>query len=67
MLTIRKAKLQEKVAYGKVRCLLCERRCTISEGEKGYCKTRVNIEGELYTIVYGDINALSENPIEKEA
>jgi len=25
----------------------------------------MNIGGELYTLVYGDINAISANPIEK--
>jgi len=37
----------------------------ISEGSTGFCGTRVNMDGGLYTIVYGDINAVSVNPIEK--
>jgi pyruvate formate lyase activating enzyme len=63
--TVRKALLYESVRGGFVRCLLCERRCLISEGSTGFCGTRVNVDGVLYTLVYGDINAISVNPIEK--
>jgi len=60
---VRKAILQEKKGE-KVRCLLCERKCLISEGKSGFCKTRKNINGVLYTLVYGDITALEARPIE---
>ena len=63
--TVRKALLYENVRGGLVRCLLCERRCIISEGSTGFCGTRINMDGVLYTLVYGDINAISVNPIEK--
>lgn len=63
--TVREALLYERVRGSSVRCLLCERRCLIPEGLTGFCKTRMNIEGRLYTLVYGDINAISANPIEK--
>ncbi|MEM2239330.1 MAG: hypothetical protein QXM89_00110 [Candidatus Bathyarchaeia archaeon] len=63
--TVRKALLYESVRGSLVRCLLCERRCLISEGATGFCGTRINMGGFLYTIVYGDINAISVNPIEK--
>lgn len=60
--TLRESLLYEKGE--KVRCGVCERRCVIAEGEKGFCKTRTNIEGKLYTLVYGDISALESRPIE---
>jgi len=50
----------------KVRCGVCERRCLISPGEVGFCKTRMNIDNALYTLVYGDISSISANPIEKK-
>lgn len=62
---VRRARLQEALGDGRVKCSLCERRCIIRDGGRGFCKTRMNIGGELYTLVYGDINAISENPIEK--
>jgi pyruvate formate lyase activating enzyme len=49
-----------------VQCNLCERRCKIAPNALGFCKTRKNIEGELYTLVYGDISSISANPIEKK-
>jgi len=63
--TVRKALLYENTRGGLVRCLLCERRCIISEGSTGFCGTRINMDGVLYTLVYGDISAISVNPIEK--
>jgi pyruvate formate lyase activating enzyme len=63
-LTVREALLYEKLSDDKVRCGLCERRCLISLNEKGFCKTRTNIEGRLYTLVYGDLSALESRPIE---
>lgn len=48
------------------RCLVCERYCLIKEGEKGHCKTRINENGIIYTLNYGNISSLSVNPIEKK-
>jgi pyruvate formate lyase activating enzyme len=50
----------------KLRCLICERRCLLGEGETGFCGTRRNSGGRLYTLVYGDISSMSVNPIEKK-
>ncbi|MEM2933369.1 MAG: AmmeMemoRadiSam system radical SAM enzyme [Methanocellales archaeon] len=61
---VRPAKLYKQLPEGKVKCELCMRGCEISDGRKGYCKTRVNLDGELYTLVYGDISAVESRPIE---
>ncbi|MBI5253373.1 MAG: AmmeMemoRadiSam system radical SAM enzyme [Euryarchaeota archaeon] len=61
--TVRESQLYEKL-NGKVKCSICERRCVIAEGGRGFCKTKTNIEGRLYTLVYGDISALESRPIE---
>ncbi|GAI62333.1 unnamed protein product, partial [marine sediment metagenome] len=42
------------------------RPCLIPEGESGFCATRKNIGGQLYTLEYGDISSISANPIEKK-
>jgi|GEM_PF-33474 len=47
-------------------CLVCERRCKLKGGQSGFCKTRMNIQGKIYTLVYGDISSISINPIEKK-
>jgi pyruvate formate lyase activating enzyme len=62
---IRKARLQEP-ADNKVRCLTCERRCLLAEGQVGWCRTRENRDGTLYTLIYGAVSSLSCNPIEKK-
>lgn len=62
--------VKESLLYTKrgdrVRCDLCERRCHIPLNGLGFCKTRANIDGKLYTLVYGDISSISSNPIEKK-
>jgi pyruvate formate lyase activating enzyme len=47
-------------------CLTCERRCRLVEGGTGWCRTRRNIRGTLYTLTYGLVSSLSANPIEKK-
>ncbi len=62
---VREALLYESLP-GRVQCLTCERRCLISEGETGFCATRRNIGGYLYTLEYGEVSSISANPIEKK-
>jgi pyruvate formate lyase activating enzyme len=49
-----------------VRCLTCERRCELADGQAGWCRTRQNQGGTLYTLIYGAASSLSCNPIEKK-
>jgi pyruvate formate lyase activating enzyme len=62
---IRQARLQEPAA-DKVRCLTCERRCVLAEGQVGWCRTRQNWDGKIHTLIYGLVSSLSCNPIEKK-
>jgi len=62
---LREGLLQERVD-SKVRCLTCERRCLLPPGGTGWSRTRRNIDGVIYTLVYGLISSLSANPIEKK-
>ena len=62
--TVHRAVLYEKISDDAVKCGLCERRCVIPNGRRGFCKTRLNVDGELYTLVYGDLSALESRPIE---
>lgn len=58
--------MYNKLDEGKVMCLTCQRRCVISEGKKGWCQTRINEGGKLYSLIYGEVSSLSINPIEKK-
>ncbi len=62
--TVREAQLCEKLEGKKVKCGLCMRGCEIASEKKGYCGTRLNRDGLLYTLVYGDISAVESRPIE---
>ncbi|MFH1317103.1 MAG: AmmeMemoRadiSam system radical SAM enzyme [Candidatus Woesearchaeota archaeon] len=51
---------------GIVQCELCPYYCVIPEGGIGNCHARKNIEGKLYSLVYGKSVAASVDPIEKK-
>lgn len=62
---LRQALLWERAGEA-VRCLTCERRCALVDGQSGWCGTRANHQGTLYTLTFGSISSLSANPIEKK-
>lgn len=51
---------------GIVKCLLCARECLINEGERGACQARINVRGELRSLVYGRPVTMHVDPIEKK-
>jgi pyruvate formate lyase activating enzyme len=62
----KEAYLYDTIEEGKVLCNTCQRRCVISEGKRGWCRTRINEGGKLYSLIYGEVSSLSINPIEKK-
>lgn len=48
------------------KCLICPNECTLEEGEAGDCRSRVNYEGKIYSIGYGNPCSLHVDPIEKK-
>jgi len=49
-----------------VQCFLCAHRCYIKNGERGKCLVRINVEGHLKTLVFGDAIVKHVDPIEKK-
>ena len=49
-----------------VKCLLCAQGCTITAGQRGRCRVRLNVSGELRTLSYGRPVAIHVDPIEKK-
>jgi pyruvate formate lyase activating enzyme len=49
-----------------VKCLLCAQGCVLSEGERGKCRARMNIDGEMRSLVYGRPISMHIDPIEKK-
>ena len=63
---MKEAYLYKKLKGGKVQCLNCPHRCVLKPGQKGICGVRQNIDGKLYSLVYGKAVALEIDPIEKK-
>jgi pyruvate formate lyase activating enzyme len=49
-----------------IRCELCAQQCMIAEGERGRCRTRINVDGRLLSLVYGRPVSVHIDPIEKK-
>ena len=49
-----------------IKCLLCAQGCLIAEGERGRCRARIHVDGELRTLVYGRPITIHVDPIEKK-
>lgn len=62
--------MKEALYYGKkganIHCLLCPRNCIIAPGKVGFCSVRKNIEGKLFSLVYGKPVSIAIDPIEKK-
>ncbi|MFA4858540.1 MAG: AmmeMemoRadiSam system radical SAM enzyme [Candidatus Margulisiibacteriota bacterium] len=60
------AVLYDKLPDGSVKCRLCPWNCTITNSHAGYCGVRQNIDGTLYSVIYGKVTSLCADPIEKK-
>lgn len=49
-----------------IKCLLCANGCAISNEQRGRCRTRMNVHGELKSLVYGRPVSIHVDPIEKK-
>jgi pyruvate formate lyase activating enzyme len=63
---MREAILYEKLKNNKIKCGVCPRECTVSDGKSGYCCVRANHEGSFYALTYGKITSAAADPIEKK-
>jgi pyruvate formate lyase activating enzyme len=61
----KKGVLSDSLSGGKAACLVCQRRCVIGEMERGWCGTRVNDGGTVYSLTYAEVSTLSVDPVEK--
>jgi len=63
---VKEAMFYEKLSKGRVRCHLCAHRCVMPEGKLGVCQVRQNVDGVLYTLVYGRTISQNVDPVEKK-
>jgi len=50
----------------KAVCDLCPRRCSLNEGQTGFCRARANRAGKIVCENYGRVTSLALDPIEKK-
>ena len=58
--------LAKPLSAGVVQCQICEHFCAVKPGETGRCGVRRNVDGTLYSVVYGEAVAVHVDPIEKK-
>lgn len=61
-----RALVYQKLSGKKVRCLVCQRKCAIPDQRTGFCLTKINKAGELFSINYGVSQGIQVDPIEKK-
>jgi len=61
-----RARFWSAAAKGHVQCRLCARGCLLAEGQRGLCRSRMNVGGEMKSLVYGRPVSVHVDPIEKK-
>ncbi len=49
-----------------VMCGICPHSCVLDKNDRSICRSRVNIDGTLYTLAYGNPCSVNIDPIEKK-
>lgn len=63
---MREAKYYKSLEGKRVRCELCPHRCSLAPEKTGICKVRKNVDGKLYTLNYGEVVSIANDPVEKK-
>jgi len=58
--------LYSKLAGNKVRCGICPHRCLLSPGDRSICRSKINHQGTLYSLAYGNACSIHLDPVEKK-
>jgi len=49
-----------------VQCKVCPNNCLLEPGDRSHCRNRINRDGTLYTLVYGNPCTFHVDPVEKK-
>jgi pyruvate formate lyase activating enzyme len=49
-----------------LKCQKCPHECLLNDGDTGICRNRINTNGKIYSIAYGNPCAVNVDPIEKK-
>jgi pyruvate formate lyase activating enzyme len=58
--------LYKKLGKNKVVCGICPNRCVLSPGDRSVCRSKVNLDGRLYSLAYGNPCSVNTDPVEKK-
>ena len=58
--------LYKKLDNQKVVCGICPNRCMLSPGDRSVCRSKINKDGILYSLAYGNPCSVNVDPIEKK-
>ena len=58
--------LYRKLKDKQVVCGVCPHRCRLSPGDRSVCRSKVNIDGTLYSLAFGNPCAVHIDPVEKK-
>lgn len=58
--------LYKKLSKNKVVCGICPNRCVLAPGDRSVCRSKVNIDGTLYSLTYGNPCSINVDPVEKK-
>jgi pyruvate formate lyase activating enzyme len=56
----------KKLNNNKVVCSICPNRCLLTPGDRSVCRSKVNMNGTLYSLAYGNPCSVNVDPIEKK-
>jgi len=60
------ARFWEKSADRRLICHLCPRLCALSQGQRGFCFVRQNIDDQMVLMTYGRSSGFCLDPVEKK-
>ena len=63
---VKEAYFYKQLADGTVQCGTCPHECVIVPGNRGRCRTKINIEGKLHTISFANPCVVHVDPVEKK-
>ena len=58
--------LYKKLSDNKVICEICPNLCLLAPGDRSVCRSKVNMDGKLYSLAYGNPCSVNTDPIEKK-
>lgn len=58
--------LYKKINNNNVVCQICPNRCVLAPGDRSICRSKVNMDGILYSLVYGNPCSVNIDPVEKK-